>query len=116
MLPKIGDDAQITRNLTRPPENQLCGQLFLDRTSDKRQIRRAVRSALGRRGVSNGRRSDNARKRYSSGFASVSSRGSETPNGKDVTVTTTGGANPILPSATLHRVKLLMVFAMEHFS
>ena len=37
-------------------------------------------------------------------------------NGKDVTVTTSGGANPILASATLLRVKLLMVFAMEHFS
>ena len=37
-------------------------------------------------------------------------------NGKDVRVTTTGGANPILPSATLHRVKLLMVFAKEYFS
>ena len=37
-------------------------------------------------------------------------------NGKDVTVTTTGGANPILPSATLHGVKLLMVFAKKYFS
>ena len=37
-------------------------------------------------------------------------------NCKDVTVTTTGGANPILPSATLHLVKLLMVFAKKYFS
>jgi hypothetical protein len=37
-------------------------------------------------------------------------------NGKDVTVTTSGGANPILASATLLRVKLLMVFAKESFS
>ena len=79
-----------SQGISLAPENQLCGQLFLDRTSDKRQIRRAVRSALGKRGVSNARRSDNARKRYSFGFASVSSRGSETPNGKDVTVTAHG--------------------------
>lgn len=31
-------------------------------------------------------------------------------SGKDVTVTTTGRANPMLPNATLHRVELLIVF------
>ena len=37
-------------------------------------------------------------------------------NGKDMTVTTTGGANPILPNATLNRVKRLIEFAKGYFS
>ena len=37
-------------------------------------------------------------------------------SGKDVTVTTIGGANSILPNATLHRVELLSVLPNEYLS
>ena len=66
------------------------------------------------RGFSSGRRSDNARKRYLALHRWLA--GLRGASGKDMTVTTTGGANAILPNATLHRVKLLIVFPKDYFS